>query len=415
MPQPRTTGSALHPTGGTFEDQARPVLRRLRRSFGDVLADLPGRQTRASHLARVLGIDPKLAWKVWKLVQLPDPFQAARYAPGAAGIGLFLEAAARAGAGPDLVGQARQAAADLAALIELHAGDRRTFEMLLAGLAEEDPEGLSLQHRKAAFDANSYLFGIQARTQLKTYLLHPSADGRDLDLVVIAGFLDLRCIRPDTAWPVSRLYRLDDEGQVHGLASEPLDPQAAAGGLDLPVLTEHSSGASDGLRPVEGRRGMIGYQRVLGTVGRTGAVDFLTGELARGTMPAWRRGASRTCVVHTRLRTPCETVSLDLFVHRDLFPDGPEPQLYRGMFQGEVLEPLVDEDRLPLPEALEDLGAGLSDVRSPEMPRYPEVLDLACRRAGWHGEDFRGWRISIRYPANPSILALHSGLPEGPP
>lgn len=415
MTEPGLTQAAA---GWSFEEHATAVLGRLRAAFADVLDAAPGgRPARASQLARAFGLDTKLAWKVTKLVELPDPFEAARYAPGTAGVELFLAAAERGGVPTARVKAARDACGELNELIVLHAGDRKTFEMLLAGYAVREQEKVSLEHRRAAFDANTYLFGLQARSQLKTYLLHPSKDGRHIDLVVIAGFLNLRCIRPNTSWPVSRLYRLDEAGRVHALPSEPLEESSTpADELDLPLLRGYSSSPPPAIAPVQGPQGVIGHQRVLGGVGRTGATDFLTGEVVRAAMPARRTAASRDCAVHTRLRTPCEGVHLDLFAHRGLFGGrAPEARLYRGMFQGEVLGPLVEEDRLPLSDPIEPLGSALDDVRLPGLPRYPELLRFACSRTGWDAGAFEGWRVSMRYPPNPAILTLQQELLEPSP
>ena len=150
-------------------------------------------------------IDPKLAWKIAKVIDCADPFAAAQYAPGSGGLRTFLRAAGRRHAPRAVLDAARQAFTEFEGLINFHAGSRRVFDQMLAAHTNEDEQPrLALEQRKLAFQGNSYTWGVQARLVLRTHILHVAADPR------MWG----RCVDP-------RLCRLALDSSQRGLADFP--------------------------------------------------------------------------------------------------------------------------------------------------------------------------------------------------
>jgi len=159
-----------------FIVDAERTLRRLQGALGEILDALPGRPARPQHIVELLKIDQKLAWRVANTIQSSDPFAAAQYVPGLAAFKKFLAVAAKAGATETLTNNAKDAFTDYERLTRTHAGDRASLEMMLTACAQEDQTTADLNHRRMAFRGLSYVWGAQAKTQLKTAIIAPSTD-----------------------------------------------------------------------------------------------------------------------------------------------------------------------------------------------------------------------------------------------
>lgn len=153
----------------SFPAHAERTIRTLRQAVGEIARALPGaRIRRPNDLANVLGIDPKLAWRVSRVIQCTDPFGAALHVPGRAGMRILIDAAARHGAPPDVLNAAEQAYDQFSELVHVHGGDRRTFDMLISGYVKQDRRRGELHHRKLMFQGMSYVWGVQVRVQAVT-------------------------------------------------------------------------------------------------------------------------------------------------------------------------------------------------------------------------------------------------------
>jgi hypothetical protein len=398
-----------------FAADVESVVCRLRDSMADVIARVPGlTYRRPNDLAADLGLATKLAWKVGRCVDVADPFAAAQFVPGPTGMRAFLRAAQRRGVPKPALDVARAAFEDFRKLVQTHGGTRKSFDMLAAGLAGTDQMRADLEHRRLAFEGNTYVWGVRARTIFRANIVHPSSDLETWDLATVRGFIDFRCMRPKVAWRIARPASVDRSHNVHSeLSRGALDPRAADG---VPLLIDLCSQPVPQFRPVIGLGGDVEFEFVESRVGNTGRMTCVTGELVRRIEPRYRTELYPDLCVMYPVRTPAEVLIFDLLVHESIFGGGepPTPELYSDLFGGGPSVRYEPADRLPLHDPLVYLGNGPDVARTPDIPRYPEMLRYALEQTGWNGRELKLYRLRMQYPTMPTTLMLRKPLPRRP-
>ncbi|MFH0945391.1 MAG: hypothetical protein V2A76_09365 [Planctomycetota bacterium] len=407
------------PTTLPFREHACEVISRLRGAVSDLLEPLPADLADGpTRFARSLKVDTKLAWKIIHLLEERDLFEAGRFVPGTAAFRRFLQAASRHRLPAELMRAARNASAEFEALVKLHAGDRRSFDLMLAGQTEGDQLRPEMEQRKAAYHSNSFLWGVQAKAQIKTAIITPSADPDRFDAALINGFIGLRRIRAHVPWRITSTYSVDDFGVVRAeLAREPLDPDGVAGtgGITAPLLTRFCTQPLPKLEPVTQRDGAVDFGLAQGPLGRRASETCLIGEVVRAAEPRYQQPGFEYNAIYVRMRTPCEVLVLDVLVDQELFdPATYRARLFSDLFTGQLLTQHLDCDALALHEKVEHLGAGLNSAHLSFMPRYREMLQYVFERTGWPAGRFHVHRIRIEYPITPTSLILRHRLPEKP-
>jgi hypothetical protein len=403
-----------------FADDARRVVHGLRGALRDVIERASSTPNlRASQLADALDLDRHLAWKISKVIGLQDPFAASQFVPGRGGIRILLAAARRHRVPEDVVEAAGAAFEEFRRVMKSHAGDRQTFNAMLAGHTTRSEARADLEHRKGAFQHNSYIWGVQARTHLSSFILRASEIRPGYyDSVTLRGFIDLRWIRPDVSWRIRRMCAVDDYGRVCAdFQRHALSPLTAAesGGAEVPLLREFCSQPVPKLRAPDGAPANTSYQLVEGSVGNSGSLTCLLGEIGRGVEPYTGGEKYARLVLATEVRTPAETLVFDLIVHRGMLGRlNPTAHMFGDLFDRGFNDPPVEADRLPLAEQVEYLGSGADALSTPEVPRYPEMVRFAFDRVGWPESEFDVYRLRIAYPPIPSTVWIAQALPETP-
>ncbi|HNQ21765.1 MAG TPA: hypothetical protein PKK06_01580 [Phycisphaerae bacterium] len=407
----------LSPPETSFEERTSAVMQRVRSALGDLLTRLTSTpNSRAGDLVDVLPIDPRLAWKLVKIVQKEHPLDAVRYVPGPRGISLLLSAAARRPGLAPSVRSAKDAFKQFTELVQREAGDRKSFDMMVTGHIRARHEDADLEHRRGLFTHGSYVWGVQARAQIHTFLIQPSGDGAHLDAVIVRGFVSLRRIRPDIRWRITRFYTIDDTGHVETqFTREPLDPLAGPPDGAAPLLRPYCSQPLPDVRREIGPQGVI--EDVLGEsdVGNMQAVTCLTGEVIRRAEPCHPDERHACLGTKTPLRTPCETVVMDVFLRRDFFGRvAPVARLVSDVHK-ELLGAVYREaDHLPFHHEVAFLGAGTLSVRLREMPRYAEMIQHCFDQVGWDSQGFDCYRVQMQFPPCPAALLMDCTLPPRP-
>ena len=401
-----------------FADDARRAVGQFRAALRNVIDRLSSKPiVRASELARALDLDNRLAWKISKVIGLQDPFAASQFIPGRAGIRIFLRAASRHKLAEAVVMSVDAAYEDFRRVMKSHAGDRRSFNAMLAGHATGNELRADLEHRKGAFHHLSYLWGVQARTHLSSFIVRASEERQGYyDSVTLRGFVDLRWIRPNVSWRVRRMCTVDDLGNVcTDFRREPLSPapEGRRGGADAPLLREFCSQPLPKLRIPDGFPADTSYQLIEGTVGNAGSLTCLLGEIGRGVEPYTRSESCTRMVFAACPRTPAETLILDLVIHRDMLGRlNPTAHMFGDLFDQGFNDPPLEVDRLPLAEKVEFLGSGADAVYAAELPRYPEMARFAFDRVGWPESEFDVYRLCVPYPLIPTTLWIAQDMPE---
>jgi hypothetical protein len=388
-----------------FADAAAARLREAQAALTDLLATIGLGNARPIEVGRRLDLDKTLAWKVVRFVQEPDPAEAARHMPGPSGVEIVLRAASARGAAPVRIDAVREADQRLREFVGRHAGDRRSFEAMLAVGAPD--EKLVQEERRAFYRAGSAIWGVRARVQFLLLILRPSqTDDGLLDAVQLGGLVQFERLRPDVPWLIRRLRAsaTDDSRALIRMRREPLDPAGAASGGGA-LVPEYCSQPPPQLRQFEGSNGWLYDELAPGPVGRRGAVTCVMGEIYRSALP-FRHAPDNTQGRYTlTVRTPVEAVLFDLLVHRSLAHFGRATASVVGLLEDRppgggsaaVLSGPTDAHRLGAPPV----------VQTPRLAAYPDMVAGALARAGWGPlEDFVGYRMELEYPAAPCDLVM---------
>jgi hypothetical protein len=388
-------------------------LREAQAALTDLLAGAGLADAKPTELSRRLGVDKTLAWKVARFIEGADTSEAVRHLPGPAGIEIVLRAAAAHGVAAERVEGVREADRRLRAFVGRHAGDRRSFEAMVAPGASD--ERLILEQRRSYCRAGAAVWGVRARVQFLFLALRPSeTDDGLLDAVHLGGLVDFERLRPDVPWIVRRLRAsaTDDIRKTIQMRREPLDPEAAAA-HGSPIVPEYCSRPPPALRQFEAVNGWRYDELAPGPVGREGAVTCVTGEVYRSALP-YRYAPDNTVGRYTlTVRTPVEFVLFDVYLHRSLTHFGPARASVSGLLED---RPPGAGAAAPLVGPHDALRLGAPPIaQTARLGGYPGMVSGALARAGWgSAEGFVGYRMEREYPTAPCNLEMTCAIGEGP-
>lgn len=396
-----------------FEVGAEPIIRSLRSALSALITGIPNfTYNRPNDLALELGLDPKLAWNVGRSVEAADPFASARFIPGPAGIRTLLRAAKRRGVPSEILDGARISFDAFCELVHKHAGSRKHFNMLAAGMARKDCARSDIEHRRMLFDGNTYLWGVQAGTIFRTCIVIPSQDADTWDVATIRGFIDFSRMRPNVTWRISQPMSVDGHHNIRlDVSTRALDPSADG---PLPLLTQYCTKPVPRFRSVIGALGVPEFEFIESSVGNTARINFITAELLRCVEPRRRTTSYADFCVSFSVRTPAKMLVFDLLRHRDSFQGSSPPiaELYGDLFGGGPALRYNEANRLPLHESISFVGAGTDTPFTPDIPKYSEMLRFALQQIGYDSAAFDLYRFHMRYPPLPTTLMLRTPLPE---
>ncbi|MCH8823962.1 MAG: hypothetical protein IH984_10680 [Planctomycetes bacterium] len=406
-----------------FREHAGSVLRQLRTAISGLLTSIPLTKDAktATELQRALGINSNLSWQIHRLLSASDPLTVGTHIPKKAAMKGFLTAAGKCGATRPLIQKVNEAIGAFEELVSQHAGNRMTFDSMMGALAESDTSALvDLQHRRAAFRAQSHLYGMQAKTHMSCFIAQPSAgDSSLIDMVLIRGMVELRQLRQDAVCVMSRRnVGWDDGAQHQPILSEPLDEREHHKGSDGPnLLIDFCSQPLPALRNVQDSDGYMVSELVNNTIGKQGAITSIVGEVMREADSRYRENNNDLLAVNAFIRKPFEVAVMDLLVREGTYGDElPIPRVkVVNDVEGRPWLPVETQAEFAFPDLkVAYLGKGAHVMSSPDVPRYPEMTQYAFDRLGWDGEKFDVFRCRITYPVMPSMLALQVDLPEKP-
>lgn len=400
-----------------FEVDAAQVLGRLRGAFAEVIGAIPGGLSSAAELHRNIKVDKKLGWKAFKVATAVDPLDAGPHVPGPPNMRTFLKAVGRRGVAEGLVRAASDAANDFERLVAEHAGDRAAFDSMISALATaEDPGHMDLVHRRAAFRSNRHIWGVQAKTLFKHWVLQPSSDDpTKLDIASYGGYVNLRQLRQNAPLIISVALSMDDDGTVRRLSTEPLDPDGTTR-RGIGLIREFCSRPLPEFRTVEVGGGGAYGELIASDVGKKGAVTCIEGHVARAAVPRYCDEDNRIGDFNAPVGTPCEVLVLAMLVREDTF--GTITPVARAFSDHRkdtsYLTPVRERDRLPLQESVVYLGRGPSVLHTADLPRSAQMAQYVFDRLEWDAQRFDVYRCRIPYPVMPSTMTMTFELPEAP-
>lgn len=392
----------------TLEQECQSAVDRLRAALIDLYDNVGADPASPQDVARAFHIGSTLSWNIAKLLQAPDGLAAVPHVPGTASIEKILKATSSRGASERSVREVREAAQQFEKMIEIHVGDRSTLDLIIDGLATNGAAGLEMS-RKRAFNGNSGIYGVQAKSYMMSCYLAPNADDPDqLDMVMLRGYVALRRLRPSVRIPVFRIRQWSEAGQAIG--SQQWKPLVE--GSDGPLLSAFNRGDIPEIDavPVEG-----GTDYVLqpGPIGNRGAFDCFLGDMLRAGASRYRTDEDTTGEFGATVTVPSEQLVFDLIAHKDAsFALEATSHVYAAYFTHEQRGGQWDEAaRLPIRQSPVELAGSPPAVATPLVPRYSDMQSYVFDRLGWKASDFQGVRFQMKYPPLGSTVIQRFELP----
>ncbi|MHC4943895.1 MAG: hypothetical protein ACYTG7_12835 [Planctomycetota bacterium] len=329
---------------------------------------------------------------------------------------MLLKSLQKAGAPAKTLAAVRLAMKEYDRMVEMHAGDRATLEMMLGNLTLNGEQQRNEAHRKLAYQGNSAACGVQARVQLTVNVIAPSHVEDKVDLAWLSGLVDFRRLRHNIPWAVAMARKFETNGSALDVGTiEPLDPDFADP-EKAPLMGRFCSDPMPEVRPVPVSNDMLRFEIMEGPVGNTAAATCIVGLYGRAFITRYKYGTNTLGEHIARISTPAEILIHDLFVHEDLdYAFSPSISMY-SLLPSAPEYPTAGRDQglLPVAEKVIELGQGLNGVTTTEIPGYKQMIQSVYGQLGWKAGKFHGFRFKMRYPPIPSLAVLRYDLREQP-
>jgi len=366
--------------------------------------------------ARMLEIDKTLAWKISRITTGTDPIGALSMIPGTSSQRTLLRAFTKAGAPTELVDRTRTALAEFQQLIEDHASDRETFEIMLSSMTTGGQQAREESQRKSAFQGNSAIWGIHCRVRTWSYVICPSEDPDFGDLAVVGSFVNVRCLRQDARWTLATIAALDDSGLP--IAGNPIQSLVPGGSIfnGMPVLPEFCRGEVPPIDRILRPDGVTQYRLVGGKVGNSGLFTWSIGWRYPKVVSRWRTKRDTHGEFALNMLIPAESALLDVFVHRDFWPPIQPAVGIFSLLPGEsqVAHPGTNRQSLSIEQPIDRLHSDPLDLSVHDVPRYREMMESTFAAMGKNSSDFIGFRVRMKYPVLSSSICTQFTLPQRP-
>ena len=370
-------------------------MRPLQSSLRSLHAEL-GRPKNMLAIRRQLRVGNMISWQVHRIVSADSPVSAARHYPLPQATALLLEAAARAGVSREVLADIREAAEGFRGFMREQANDRAGFDTLIAGIGQGDEGPIEIPHRRAAFRAESHIWGFQRDVSAMTALVRRSATGSGFDVAMLMSQFGYRRLRAGASATVFAFGAAENWGS----SMRPLDTSAMKT-HHSPLVPDFCSDPMPSLECVAVPSGQVVYRLADGSLGRCGSKDLTTGVFVSGDEPV-RIGDTSAFELNHVLHCPTRRLVMSLFLDEDSFADAVPSVLTRlAGVNGS------DEQPLPLSERVLPLGPADRVTECKGVPSYVEMVRYLANRTGWFLGQFKGFQMTIDFPVFASSMSLY--------
>jgi hypothetical protein len=384
--------------------QAQECLTGLKSAVTDILQALPGDLEQPRDVYKTLGIDRMIGWNIFKLHEVEDCFLSVRHIPRKAAFMGFLRAASRKGVDDKLLSVASENFIRFEELVEMHAGDRPSMEMMLLAYSDEGAGHASLDHRKLAFTGNRFLYGLETRTRLTVSLFEPTDSPSDWKLTLLKGSFGLRRNRPDIPWFYMRPRVFTEfEGRPHSPVSRPLvEP---SDGITLPYYTQFCSCSLPGIKSRTGFVESIEEIFPLQT-GNAGLMDLVFAEV----VDLHRFVMDEESSTSAKVITPCHLAAMDIIVPT-FFANSSKfvPQVVSSILEESDTynDQLIDLARSILPVKPDfEIKPTVEQTSLEGVKNYREIIEDVFKKRDLNPLNYTTIRISVPFPVVPSNLDI---------
>ena len=365
--------------------------------------------TKTRELARELGLNRGLAWKLSRVARSIDGTDVAHDVPGKQSMDLFIRVCEERGVNDTLISKATQATQAFEESVSSCSGGRKTLGMLLANRTGSTSDSDRERARRTLFDGACAVWGVQAQTRFVTVFLFPSKDKPGyLDAVHVTGHVGFRQLssRP---WPMSYEAVHDSDGNSVPIIKEPLDPDGSEEG-ELQIIREFCEPDVPSIT-VRKQKDYKTFELDAGPVGNKGMTTVVFGSYLKALyMQSYDRPETAGFMV--LLQTPVERVIFDYYIHKDVQTEGEviTHLLDRMTYPHENREEDFDHQSMSISESPRKLPHGIHGASTPHLPWYPRLLELISDRTGLDYDDFSGSRFTMNYPPISTTLSMRIGL-----
>lgn len=396
--------------GRVFDRGGKLAVQNLRHALAELLATVKADPSQPQEISRRFGLDKTLTWRIARVVREQDAWESVPHIPRRPSMQSFLRAMTKHGAPEGSVQTVREALDEFEEFIRTHTGDRETLEAMLGTGATRSGVKRMETFRKQAFQANSAIFGVRARVQSAVRFMTPSERPGWLNTSVMNSLVDFRRLRSDVSWGIAKLQEWDmPKGRERTAESNtaPLDPEAAEA---FPLIPRFCSHPLPAIRSTNISDTEVRLEIAEGPVGNTAAATLVLGWRWLEPVPMHESAPGEMGQHGVHVFTPCETAIYDLFIHRSLtFAFDLKPRLVSQLPNGTSVRHASGQD-LPVMEEIVDLGEGPPDLTTVEVPRFREIVELGARGTGHSLDDFRCFRLKLKYPPIPTLMLLEHPL-----
>ncbi|MDF1810349.1 MAG: hypothetical protein P1U42_11710 [Phycisphaerales bacterium] len=387
------------------------TVRNFRGSLIEAFASIGLDSSRPRETARQLGLDKSLVWKLTRVAHEDDQFRIASFMPGTSGLGMVSRAMQSKGVPEDSLHALETAYQDYLSMIDQHAGDRETLDLMLHGLAADGDERFR-KSRQFAFRGNCGIWGVQSTTRVSSHILTINEnDSRYLDYAQLGGILGFQRLRPGPSWPIFQFHSYEDTGGQLGSSMQAIDQDPDP---HFPLLVrDHCVGELPEMHLACDPQS-TSYEFGDGLIGKTGKCDAYFGYIDTEPKPRYQDERNRLGELLCIVDTPIQSLVLDLIVEREISEQiSPEALIYGRATGPQLGHELRDQRSLvPYTEPLQRLESGPHMLTTPQAPGYKAASKAVMDRLGQTFDEFVCWRLIMQYPIMHSTVAIKFELPK---
>jgi len=402
---------ALDNPTAAFDVAATGVLLALRTAVANVLSAVGGLRKPAD-LQKSFKLDWTLSWQLfqvaWGASGNNSPLSVGANVPSRTSLKKFLDSARSRGVDEAKVERVWDSYEQFERLVEVHAGDRTSFNSMVSAAAGMDTEWVTAdaQHRRNAYRAMSHVVGMQARAKHNCGICNESPDGQAWNLGFVVGYVGLRMLRalPKALVFRSRIIAPSTRQQVrrHGLGPADGYLMPAFSSDPLPRMT---------LREMDA--GWITSELDSPAVGNLGACTLRFGTAYLGhPVPGAPGTSDHNFDADVVVDKPVEVLISDCLVKPGLMRGArPTAEVLLGNNHGDA--PALPGDIVPIlgDHQIEYLGEGPDVLATRDVPDYPELMRAVAARLGWDIEGYEAWRLRLEFPVYQSTVRMRWTLP----